>query len=308
MDRLAGRVPIIKVFSWRIVVMDMHVQGKRLATAAASVLALVTSPAVLGFQVGLVVNGGIESTNERGSVLPPGQHVQTYWQENLQGPTFTPLVDSRSQALLSLTGATAQSRADFGNLGVYTNTWVMPRIQDVYGAWVSNASARARFYDGWTISAPGQDVGAPATLTVGFQLDGWLTPSSDHFHSSICMGFSTFLSNGEHRLDVCPTSPGFYTLALPARLNVDFGVSMELTAWTTAYNEWESGSSTVDFYDSAIITGLTLVDGSGAAINRFSLTAESGHVYLPVPEPATSALWMTGLAAIGASLRRTRRH
>ncbi len=289
--------------------MSLHVQGQRFAITVASVLGLATSPAVFArADVGLVINGGIESTNDRGSVLPPGQHVQTYWQENFQGPIYTPLVDSRSQDLLSLTGATAQSRADFGNLGVYSKTWVMPRIPDVYGAWVSNASARARFYDGWTISAPGQDVGAPATLTVGFQLDGWLTPNSDHFHSSICVAFSTFLSNGEHRLGVCPSSPGFYTLALPARLNVDFGISMELTAWTTAYNEWGSGSSTVDFYDSAIITGLNLVDGSGAAINSFSLTADSGHVYLPVPEPGTWALWLTGLAVMGGVSRRTRRH
>ena len=289
--------------------MDMQVQGGRLATTVVSVLGLVTSPAVFAAaDVGFIVNGGIESTNVVGSVLPPGQHVQTYFQVLLNQPSFNTLVDGRTQNLLSLTGATSQARADFGNLGVYSQTWVMPRIQDVYGSWVSNASARARFHDGWTISAPGHDVGAPATMTVGFQLDGWLTPNSDEFHSSICVGFSTFLPNGEHARNLCPTAPGFYTLALPARLNVDFGVAMELTAWTTAYNQWGPGTSTVDFYNSAIVTSLALVDGSGTAVDGFSLTADSGHVYLPVPEPGTWALWMTGLAVMGGVLRRARRH
>lgn len=289
--------------------MNPRVQGKRLAATVAATMAWAASPAVLAaYDVGFIVNGGIESTNVVGSVLPPGQHVQSYYQVLLNQPSFSTLADERNQSLLSLTGATSQARADFGNLGVYSQTWVMPRIPNVYGSWVSNSSARARFHDSWTISAPGHDVGEPATLTVGFQLDGWLTPNSDEFHSSICVGFSTFLPNGEHARNVCPTAPGFYTLALPARLNVDFGVAMELTAWTTAYNQWGPGTSTVDFYDSAVITSLALVDGSGAAVDGFSLAADSGHVYLPVPEPGTWALWLTGLAVMGGALRRTRRH
>ena len=296
--------------------MGMQVRRNVAIAAVAGLLGLCGSSTSLAgvsaSQIGLIVNGGIESTNVSGAVLPPGQHVQSYWSEVFGQPDVHVLVDQRNQNLMDLTGATSRARASFGDLGVHAQAWVMPRLADangnlIYGDWRSNASARAIFNDGWTISAPGHAIGESATMAVTFQLDGSLTPASDHFNNSLCVSFTAYGPTGAHERTVCPTAPGQYTLSVPVQLNVDFLVGMGLTAWASAYNQWSPGTSTVDFYDSALVSGLTLQDGSGDAIGSFSLAAGSQHVYLPVPEPGTWAMWLAGMLAVTCAVRRARR-
>lgn len=276
-----------------------------LAAAAAAVLLGWAAPATecAAFEIGFVVNGGVESTNVFGAVLPPGQHVQPYYQQQINQPPYSSLSEGRSQSLLDLTGADARSRASFGDLGVYVHTWAAARMVDVYGAWVSNTSAAAAFSDVWTITAPGHATGAPATMAVQVQLDGTLTPKSDHFQTSLCVSLTSYLPDGAHQIDLCPTAAGTYSLTVPVRLNTEFGLAMGLQAFASAYNQWAPGSSTVDFYDSATVAGLNLWDNGGQALVGYSLTAGSGHVYLPVPEPAAWALMLVGLLAVGQAAR-----
>lgn len=289
--------------------MGMQVQRPLAATAAAVFLGLGASTTdCAAWEIGFSVHGGIESTNAYGAVLPPGQHVQSYYIEHINQPPIDALSDGRSQTFQDLTGAAARSRVSFGDLGVYTHTWVAPTIAQVYGAWVSNASAAAYFIDVWTLSAPHYSLGAPATMEVGFQLDGTLTPKQDHFQTSVCVDLTSYLPTGAHHVNVCPTQSGYYTLTVPVRLNTEFGLAMGLGAFASAYNQWAPGSSTVDFYDSAKLTNLRLWDDSGKTIAGFDLTAGSGHVYLPVPEPATWALMLAGLLAVGRAARGQRRH
>lgn len=291
--------------------MGRQFQRSLVATTVAGLLGLCGSSAsfaaINANYIGLIVNGGIESTNVSGEVLPKGQHVQSYWSEVFGQPAVHELVDQRNQNLMDLTGATSRARASYGDLGVYAQAWVMPKLEGVYGDWVSNASARAIFNDGWTISAPGHAIGEWAEMAVSFQLDGSLTPASNEFNNSVCVAFTAYGPVGANQRTVCPTTPGYYTLSVPVQLNVDFLVGMSLTVGASAYNQWSPGISTVDFYDSAIVSGLALQDGSGAAIGSFSLVADSQHVYLPVPEPGTVAMWLAGLLAVAGTVRRARR-
>ena len=65
------------------------------------------------------------------------------------------------------------------------------------------------------------------------------------------------------------------------------------------------GYTGLDFLDTAKITGIVVLDGSGKEINNFTLVAESGHNYLSsVPIPGAIFLLGPGLVGLAAIRRR----
>ena len=71
----------------------------------------------------------------------------------------------------------------------------------------------------------------------------------------------------------------------------------------------------VEFLNTVKLTGITVLDSNGVALNNFSIASGSGTQYgrngvvaiQAVPEPGTIALLMAGLLIIGGSRMRTRR-
>lgn len=204
----------------------------------------------------------------------------------------------------------AAARADFGSLGAQVSATAFP------GGAV-NGAAMAFMRDTWTIT--GGTPGAVGSFAVPISLDGaydfnWSRNLS--FYVGIdfpggtpdhVVGLTCRIGNGCQPNTASPYSGvGVYQGAF--HFGVPFDIVLSLIADTGALN---GATQSINAWNSAKITGVSVFDQGGQPVTGFSLTAASGHDYLAsgasVPEPASWTLLILGAAAFVIGRKAIRR-
>jgi hypothetical protein len=124
--------------------------------------------------------------------------------------------------------------------------------------------------------------------------------------------------NGSHGPFFDPLTGRLTTGPIPISGPIDLAVAIEanigLTGLSQLSNRFTTGG-TVDFAETAILTGIEAFDASGNPVSDFTVSSQSGTHYplsgpaSGVPEPGTAVLLFCGLVSIAAihCARRTRR-
>lgn len=174
----------------------------------------------------------------------------------------------------------------------------------------SNATVLGRFYDTLLVEGAGLAPGTPVSYRVEFDISGSL--SRPVFEMG---GFLSVDGLAEVRLrdlssfqevsfswDASRHATGHYALTLGTQVGHSLGLSGMLYAGAYVGSHAQLGRSAVaDFYHSAVYS----LTPSVAGLNT---VGASGHDFLsPVPEPATGAAMLLGLAVLAGALRRSRR-
>lgn len=237
----------------------------------------------------------------------------------------------------------AQARADYGRLGVAaTGTMTGASTSSTY----RQTAGFARFQDTLTLSQPGVATGTPGTVDFAFLIDGVLEslPNAPYTQQGdVALGIrigngvgnpargpwysfmATVVNDGLPNVRGGGTGlPGAFVLGpgslqgsaevlSTAHFGIVWGQPFEVeVALLTSVSPCCFGSSlTSSFLTSAVLSGISASAG-GSAVTTFSVTSASGTAYgpaglLPVPEPATAALWAAGLTALTWRCRRARR-
>lgn len=173
----------------------------------------------------------------------------------------------------------------------------------------ADASVEGRFYDEVLVSGAGLATGTPVSYQLALRISG--TVSSPAFESGGNLSANALaearlrdLTSGQEASlswDASRQATGLYTL----RLSTVVGHTLSIQGMLSASALVNAGavigrSAVVDFYNSA---GFDLAP-SVAGLNT---TGASGTSFLaPVPEPATAASLLAGLALLGGVLRRRR--
>lgn len=177
-----------------------------------------------------------------------------------------------------------KAHADYGQLGVSGDTSMGDyRSVDAYGG--------AMFVDTWTISDPAL-TGTPGTLKVWVDVDGTITGSGSIWGGRWRVGFLNDYSNSLWSDIKGQSYHGFMNTTLQFTYGVPFEFGIQL-----AGDAWNGGN--VEYYDTmALNMGQSQVlDSAGSQVTDYTMTADSGHVY--VPEPGTlSVLALGGLVLL----------
>lgn len=260
--------------------------------------------------VGLAISGNVDHADNPGGSTQVFFPAQTYRAEQSQ-PTYSGDLtgsvnhnwhdDAAPHAWTS-----AKSRAFFGDLGVYASARVGDAPSNVW--WQANATATATFNDVWHVDA-GIANGSIGTLHVTVTLDGSHAASPDN-PQTLRLNLYNNYGLGFNSASLTDKWSGVFVLDVPFKFGSNFNnsVSMQLVGGAGAKNEagGPETSSLVDFYNSAIITDLSF-SANGAEITSYTMTADSGHIYAPVPEPETWAMLLAGLGSVGWAARSSRR-
>lgn len=300
-----------------------------LSRLAASLALLACASGAWAFptNVGLFVAGGAGGGMNSGGASARSGGATPYFIEAYNQASY-PTLTGHSQGEWAFTGllsgpesgATSDASANFGSLGVRSWAWAYDAPHSVYNdryifQFGASASATASFFDSWYISAPGQLAGATGSLDVTIGLSGSRDYSRYIDYTNLNLQLTNYTAGQSRSVD--DASPGTYVLSIPVVLgqwnNIQLNLLAEASsAWLA--DSWSvispGGEQSVDFLHTASVDGITLRDGNGAAISDFSLSALSGHDYLPatppppagIPEPGALALVCTALG--GLALRR----
>ena len=210
-----------------------------------------------------------------------------------QGETYLETQEGNANLIVSPTGpltkARATSWADYGSLGV--GAWATGSSAAGYDAF-GYSDATAQFYDTWTINGPGHN---GQTGTVSFQVHvegmiiGMYYVSGVSPGSRWSLGFDNWTStvgSWDYYANQ-PCQGGDFNFSKSFEFGQPFGFDFHLIVSAMGFQGNSPGAA---FYEStAAITGYAVVDSAGAAVNTFTTTTGSGHVY-PVPEPASLVL------------------
>jgi hypothetical protein len=225
----------------------------------------------------------------------------------------------------------ARARADYGLLGVAASgTMTGGSTSSTY----AQAAGFARFQDTLTLNAPGVAAGTAGTVDFAFLIDGLLkslpnAPYTQQGDVALGIRVGSAVGNasrapwysfmGTVTNDGLPyvrgggsgmpgafvLTPGSMQGSAEVLSTANFGFSwgvpfeVEVALMTSVYPCCYGTSLESDFYSSALLTGIVARAG-GTAVTGFTVVSASGTGYgpgglLPVPEPATFALWAGGL-------------
>lgn len=259
--------------------------------------------------VGLAVSGDVQHADNPGGSGQVFYPSVTYWAEQSQPVYSGDLTGSVNQNwhddVAPHASATAKSRAFFGDLGVYAFALVGDAPSNIW--WQAYASATATFNDVWHVDA-GIANGSIGTLHVTVALEGSHTASPDN-PETLRLNLYNNYGLGFNSASLADKWSGVFVLDVPFKFGPGFNnnVSMQLVGGAGAHND--SGgpetSALVDFYNSVKITDLSF-SANGAEITSYTMAADSGHIYAPVPEPETWLLLLAGAGLLGWRLRQRR--
>lgn len=246
--------------------------------------------------------------------LGPTQVLQNADSIDYTGPTFAGQTATGNVAIAGAT-ASGRSSANFGTLGAYSAvTVVNPGGLDPTGTRQGVADGWGTWSDAVTITRVGVPTGTPIDIRVDLVIhvaDVSVLPSG----WAISVAQVSFASNGMVWC-LSQASPSHYgcgagTLPLTVgRNDISFVTQMATGANTfaatlTASTVVEPYSNTVAFSSSALADAMNTAHSYYTALAPdTTLQSASGHVYAPVPEPATWASLLVGLGLV--SLRRRR--
>jgi PEP-CTERM motif len=205
--------------------------------------------------------------------------------------------------------------------------WGVLRV-DGQAARVGSSFALAAFYDDLTITAPGIARGTPGVMTYSVWLDGDLDISNSHSAASWRLR-SNFGGDGAFDIDaigaLCganiPCSGAAPQTGLHwATADFFFGIAAPLVvslrgdaAAMAATGAEPLSLARFDLGHSLYWAGIGSISANNVTLNQYNLASASGTDWrvsfvptaVPVPEPASAVLTLTGLALVGFSLRRS---
>ncbi len=241
----------------------------------------------------------------------------------------------------SFTGQ-ASARADYGRLGVAASgTMTGASTSFTY----RQAAGFARFQDTLTLSNPGVTAGTAGSVDFAFLIDGVLAslPNAPYsqqgdialgirvgsgvgnagrapwysFMGTVVNDGTPYLRGGGSGLPGgFVLSPGRFQGSAEVLSTANFGFrwgepfEVEVALLTSVSPCCFGSSLDAAFMSSALLTGISARAGA-AAVSDFTVLSASGTAYgpgglLPVPEPASLALWAGGLLALAARWRLRR--
>jgi hypothetical protein len=107
--------------------------------------------------------------------------------------------------------------------------------------------------------------------------------------------------------------PIAFTFGDPVSFGAQLSTSVAVTCAALGVGlqclDWHNGVATSDFYSTAVLSGIRVIDSNGHPNTDFSILSASGTRYsatgvLPVPEPASVILLGSGFATVVAERRR----
>jgi len=266
-----------------------------LACAALSASNDAHAVAQIGGSIGLTVSPGLGACNASAQV-----------------PTTT-LQDSFMLAVATPLSPICGGQAASGSMYAQAATRSLGMQLAASGP-LTTAAGQVSFADTWIITPPPGTPSGLITMPVSFSLDGSVAPGSI-FRYGRFLDYVFIMADPNsgpggplQRFDASGqiTATGNVTLVFNGLMNIrntnqsSFPMSASVLMQLFV-PQLDSGS--IDFYNTAVAS-IELPPG-------FTATTSSGIplVFAPVPEPATSALWSLGLAAVGlAARRRVARH
>ena len=264
---------------------------------------------LIGFVLSMTVGAAaVPLLNVRGSAYVNGTYITLYNDYSAAASLSNSAGASGSQG----ESGSSAALASWGSLGVSASG-------NATQAANGSGSAVASFSDVWTIQ--GLPQGTPGTLQLGLSMTGSYSYGDGGLGLQLSNGYAddigtvllaVYCSSGLNPPCVYNPNPSFSvatTETLSFHYGVPFVVQLRLEGDAGATNGPSSNS--VDAMHTAQFTGLQVFDQGGNAFSGYTLTADSGHVYLfnqdqTVPEPGTAAAPVAAviLLALGKRLGR----
>jgi len=202
--------------------------------------------------------------------------------------------------LIGLPTAQAIAQADYGVLRSWAKAGgCEPTRVDVGGTMTTliangTAYATAEFYDSLVISSP--DAGGTGTVFFNVHVEGNMLGTI--LHPGVVSGAGwvvkfnggTIADQWDYSANAGKTG-GDFVVSVPFVFGKIFDFSFSLTAAANGY--YCNTLSMADYFNSAVVTGLTVKDSNGSTLDNFTAVSASGHNY--IPEPTAMCLFAFGL-------------
>jgi hypothetical protein len=231
-------------------------------------------------------------------------------------------------ALPEPVNASASGSATLGQIGLFAHFRATP------AAGFAQAAATAGWVDMLTLTPLNPaDIGKPAQLSFGIQVDGTLAGQlggSFSFNSGVGLGIKPYVNDAG-----LPPGPGaeFFVggqgqnnfpynqtvnQVVSFTANITLGTAFELGVFARAVagnasagGVYQFNDATADFSNTLSWAGISALTVAGNAV-PYTLSSASGIDWTqpyaaPVPEPQVWALWAAGLLAVAALRTRARR-
>ena len=155
----------------------------------------------------------------------------------------------------------------------------------------------------------GGPVGSSGSMSLRFTVTGTATISSAANYAGSGFNLRLFQPGGGYTDNVF--EPGAGGVAVAPAIPIVFGQPFEYAIWFTGginIDDFSDGSYAVsDFYHTATLTGIGVLDANQAPLASFQIQADSGTVYTAngvVPEPGTFLLIGAAVPCLLALVRR----